>query len=184
MKVKFPMSEIAQNAAVMAEIAAIVTYAHNEIARSNVATQPDYENKSFPVGSFIDSNAPSVLCSAVELRNGLINPAIPYTCRVPEWDSRSLELVSYRNAHQSALICRDYLEIEGERCALWGDELAGLMQAIKDSGIEPCFYETTDERLEWHETLASYKEALRNAAPAKISSLHELQDKFSNRASD
>lgn len=160
MEVRFPMSEVAQNPAVMSEIAELAACAHGEITRSNVATQPDYENRCFPIESFIDSTAPVVLCSAALLRNGLVNPDVPYAYYISEWDDTVLQREPYRNPNQSASICRDYLTIEGERHALWGDELQGLMRALKESGIEPVGYETSDNRLKWHETLSSYLEKL------------------------
>lgn len=181
MQVKFPMSEIAQNVVVMAEIAAVTTFAHSEIARVPLNLERlDYVRGELTPQTFATQE---VLCSAAHMSNsGRINPDVPYKFVV--MSDGALFRGSYRNQNQSAFVCRDYLLLNGERNALWGDELKGLMQALKDSGIEPCAYETSDDRLEWHETLASYQEALRNAAPARISSLHELQDKFGRRASD
>ena len=62
------------------------------------------------------------------------------------------------NPNQAVRFFGHTVTVEGERCALWGDHHSVAMKMLKDSGIEPTIYETSDMRLKWHETLSSYME--------------------------
>ena len=58
------------------------------------------------------------------------------------------------NPNQHVLVVGTTITVEGERCALWGDHHAEAMGILRDSGAVPTSYQTSDSRLEWHETLA------------------------------
>jgi len=62
--------------------------------------------------------------------------------------------LQYVNYSQKVTVSGDFLTFEGERNALWGDELAPIMRAAV--GGSPLRYETSDRRLEWYETLDDY----------------------------
>ena len=62
------------------------------------------------------------------------------------------------NENQWVLFEGSTVTVEGERCALWGDHNARALEMLKESGIKPTTYETSDSRLQWHETLAGYME--------------------------
>ena len=58
------------------------------------------------------------------------------------------------NQNQHVLVIGTTITVEGERCALWGDHHAESMKLLRDIGAVPTSYQTSDSRLEWHETLA------------------------------
>ena len=58
------------------------------------------------------------------------------------------------NPNQHMLVIGTTITVEGERCALWGDHHAEAMAILKQSGDVPTSYQTSDVRLQWHETLA------------------------------
>ena len=62
------------------------------------------------------------------------------------------------NTNQSVTVKGSTVTVEGERCALWGDHHYSALKMLKDSGIKPSEYHTSDSRLQWHETLSSYME--------------------------
>ena len=78
------------------------------------------------------------------------------------------------NEDQQMVLDREFLHVEGQRCALWGDDLAPIMESLRDSGVEPLSYETSDKRLKWFETLHDWREAAITAGT--LYGYHELQD--------
>ena len=74
------------------------------------------------------------------------------------------------NTDQCITINRNTIVVEGQRCALWNDEFAPLMKLLMDSNFKPAYYETSDARLEWFETLEDYyfKRASPNEAVARM----------------
>jgi hypothetical protein len=52
-----------------------------------------------------------------------------------------------------------YLVVEGERCALAGDDGYEVAMCIVGEDAVPFLYETSDPRLKWNETLAEYMKA-------------------------
>jgi hypothetical protein len=52
-----------------------------------------------------------------------------------------------------------YLVVEGERCALVGDDGYEVAMCIVGEDAVPVKYETSDPRLKWNETLAMYMKA-------------------------
>ena len=62
----------------------------------------------------------------------------------------------YRNMDQKVSIEGDTLTVEGQRCALWTDEYSEIMKSLKVKGFRPVQYETSDKRLEWHETMMDF----------------------------
>lgn len=80
--------------------------------------------------------------------------------------SDDAEMHQSYNPNQRAALVGTTLTIEGERCALWGDDLAPLMAHLRAIGEQPTAYKTADARLYWHETLASYLET--RASPAEV----------------
>lgn len=69
------------------------------------------------------------------------------------------------------------LIIEGERCALWGDQHGPLMKALKDEGFEPLVYETTDPTLEWWDTKAGQFERIARRATDERKAQAQLSHK-------
>lgn len=89
------------------------------------------------------------------LRRGLSNPLWAYAYMVD--DRGELKPVqTHRNPAQSLWVESGMLVIEGERNALWNDELQGVMEALEASGAVPETYETSDTRLTPYETLWDY----------------------------
>lgn len=78
------------------------------------------------------------------------------------------------NEDQQMVLSREFLHVEGQRCALWGDDLAPIMESLRDSGVEPLSYETSDKRLKWFETLHDWREAA--IASGALYGYRELQD--------
>jgi hypothetical protein len=54
---------------------------------------------------------------------------------------------------------RGYLVVEGQRCALAGDDGYEVAMHIVGKDAVPLVYETSDPRLKWNETLAMYMKA-------------------------
>lgn len=89
------------------------------------------------------------------LRRGLSNPIWAYAHMV---DNRG-ELKpaqTHRNPRQNMWVEGGMLFLEGERNALWNDELQGVMESLAASGAVPETYETSDTRLTPYETLWDY----------------------------
>lgn len=89
------------------------------------------------------------------LRRGVANPQAAFLYSVDGMGV--LKTTSYnRNANQLMWMEKGMLVIEGERNALWNDELQGVMEALRESGAVPETYETSDTRLTPYETLWDY----------------------------
>lgn len=90
-----------------------------------------------------------------ELRLGFSNPCWAFTHEV-DGNGALKPLRTHRNPNQGMWVNSGMLFLEGERNALWGDELQGVMEALRESGAVPETYETRDPRLTPYETLWDY----------------------------
>lgn len=65
----------------------------------------------------------------------------------------------HTNTNQAVYLERGFLVVEGERCALAGDDGYEVAMCIVGEDAVPTRYETSDPRLKWNETLAEYMKA-------------------------
>lgn len=89
------------------------------------------------------------------LRRGVANPQAAFLYSV-DYRGELKPAQTHRNPRQSMWVEGGMLFVEGERNALWGDELQGVMEALEASGAVPETYETRDPRLTPYETLWDY----------------------------